>query len=110
MTDPSVDIGVCDHDKFGVHKLTQERPDPHHDPLGVAGVLLVHGHYRHAIGATFRRQVEVHNLRKLLLQYVDKYLVQRYAEHRWLIGVTTRVGAVINSTGSVANAADGEYR
>ena len=38
---------VVDYDdELGVHKLTQERPDSHHDSFGMARILLFHGNYR----------------------------------------------------------------
>jgi hypothetical protein len=91
-----VDVVVGDDDELGVHELAQEAPDAEHHALGVAGVLLLHADHRHAVGAAFGRQIEIGDLRKLLLQQRHEHLVQRHAEHGRLVGRLAGVGAVVD--------------
>ena len=76
----------------------------------MAGIFLAHGHHRHAVGAALRRQVEIDNLGKLLLQERHKDLVERYSQHRRFIRRTAGIGAVVNRGLAMGYRRDGEYR
>src|SRR5699024_11051901 len=91
-----VDIVVEYHHELGVHELTQETPYSHHHALGVPRVLLLHGHHRHTVGATFRWQIEIDDLGELLTQDRDKDFVERHSQNRRLIRWPTGIGRVIN--------------
>jgi hypothetical protein len=91
-----VDVVVGDDDELGVHELAQEAPQAEHQPLGVAGVGLLDRDHRHAVAAAFGRQVEVDDLRKLLLQDRHEDLVQRHAQHGRLVGRLAGVGGVVD--------------
>ncbi len=73
-------------------------------------VLFLHAHHRHAVGAAFRRQVEIDDFRKLLLQNRHKDFVQRHTENGRLIRRAAGVGTVVNRVFAVGNALDGKYR
>ncbi len=76
----------------------------------MARILLLHGHHRHAVGTTFGRQIEVDDLRELLLQDRHEHLVQCHTENRRLIRRTSGVGAVVDRILAVGDALDGEHR
>ena len=76
----------------------------------MAGVLFFDAHHRHAIGATFRRQIEIDNFGKLLLQERHKHFIQRHAQHRRLIGRFAGVGAVVNRMFTHGDAFHCEHR
>src|SRR5437763_2729046 len=61
-------VVINNDDKFCVHELPQKRPDPHHHPLGVAGIALAYRDDRDPVGAALGRQPEIDDFRKLLLQ------------------------------------------
>jgi hypothetical protein len=105
-----VHVVVHHDDELGVHELAQERPDAQHHPLGVAGILLAHGDHRQPVGAALRRQVEVDDFGKLLLQDRHEHLVQRHAENRRFVRRPAGVGAVIDRLLAVGDAVDGEHR
>ena len=105
-----VDVVIDHNDVFGVHELAQERPHPHHHALGVTGVLLLNAHHRHAIRTAFRRQVKIHNLRKLLLQNRHEHFIQCQAQNRRFIRRSPGVSAVVNRVFAVRNALDGKHR
>ncbi len=71
-------------------------------------VLFAHAHQGDAVRAALRRQIEVDDLRKLLLQNRHEHFVQRHAEHRRLVRRTPGVGAVIDGRVPVGDALDGE--
>ena len=73
-------------------------------------ILLLHAHHRHAVGTAFRRQIEVDDFRKLLLQDRHKDFVQRHAQNGRLIRRTTGVGAVINRVFTMGDAFHGKHR
>ena len=76
----------------------------------MARVLFLHGHYGHAIGATFRGQVKIHDFRELLFQ--DRYedLVHGHAQHSRFIRWPAGVGAVIDRITAVGDALHGKDR
>ncbi len=76
----------------------------------MAGVLFLHRHHSHAIGAAFRRQIKIHNLRKLFLQNGHEYFVKRDAENSGFIRRAAGVGAVINGFATMRNFFYREYR
>ncbi len=76
----------------------------------MARVLFLHGHHRHAVGAAFRGQVEIHDFRELLFQDRHEDFVHGHAQHRRLIRWTPGVGAVIDRIAAVGDALHGEYR
>jgi hypothetical protein len=80
-----------------------------HHALGMARVLLFHGHYSQAIGAAFRRKVEVGDLRKLLLQERHEDLVQRDAQHRRLIRRLAGVRRVVDRVAAQRDPLDREH-
>jgi hypothetical protein len=91
-----VHVVVGHDDELRVHELAQEGPDADHHALGVAGVLLAHADHGHAVGAALRGQVEVDDLRELLLQQRHEDLVQRHTEDRRLVRRASGVGAVVD--------------
>ena len=105
-----VHVVVGDDDHLRVHELTQEAPDAEHHALGVPGVLLFHRHDGEPIAAAFRRQVEVGDLRILLLQERHEHLVQRHAEHRRLVRRLAGVGRVIDRIAPQRDALDRQHR
>ena len=58
----------------------------------------------------FGRQVEVDDLRILLLQDRHEHLVERYAQHRRLVRRLAGVGAVVDRVAAHGDALDGEHR
>ena len=61
----------------------------------MAGILLLHGDDGKPVGTAFRRQIEIDNFRKLLLQDWNEHLVQRHSENRRLVRWPASIGAVI---------------
>ena len=74
----------------------------------MAGILLFHAHHRQAVGAALRRQVEIGDLGKLLLQDGHEDFVERHPEDRRFVGRTAGVGAVVDGLAPVGDALDGE--
>ena len=76
----------------------------------MARVGLADGDDGHAVAAALGRQVEVHDLGKLLLQQRHEHLVEGHAEHgrlvRWLAGV----GGVVDRVAPVGDAVDAKDR
>jgi len=58
----NVDVGVDHDDELGVGELAQVRPDAHHCPPRVAGVLLADRDHGDAVRTRLLRQVEVDDL------------------------------------------------
>ena len=76
----------------------------------MARVLLLHGHHRHAVGTALRRQIEIDDLRKLLLQDRHEDFVHRHAQHRRFVRRAAGVGAVVDRVAAVGNAIHGKHR
>ncbi len=73
-------------------------------------VLLAHAHHRNPVRTAFRRQIEIHDFRKLLCEQRDEYFVQRHAEDRRLVGRLAGVGAVIDRIAAHGDTIDRQHR
>jgi len=76
----------------------------------VTRVALADRHHRHAIAATFGRQVEVGDLGKLALQQRHEQLVHRHSQNRRLVGRLAGVSGVVDRLAAHRHAVDGEHR
>ena len=76
----------------------------------MAGVSLFDRNDGHAVAATFRRQIEIDDLRKLLLQDRHEHLVQRHAQHGGLVGRLAGVGGVVDGAMPVGQPLDAKHR
>ena len=76
----------------------------------MACVLFFHRHHRQAVGAPFRRQIEIDNFRKLFLQDRDEDFIQRHAQHRRLIRRTAGIGRMINRVFTLGNMGNRKHR
>ncbi len=62
----------------------------------MAGIGFLDAHHRDAIGASFRRQPEIHDLGELLLQQRNEHFIQRLAQNAGLIRRPPGEGRKIN--------------
>ena len=76
----------------------------------MARIGLPHADDRHAVAAALRRQIEVDDLRKLLLQDRHEDLVERHPQHRRLVGRLAGVGRVVDRVLAHRQARDLEHR
>ncbi len=77
----------------------------------MAGILLADADQGDAVGAGFRRQVEVHHLREGPAHDRHEDLVQRRGQYRgFVLGRAAHVAAVVDGVAAQAQALDGEHR
>ena len=105
-----VDVLVDHNDEFCVHELTQNAPEPEHDPFGVSGVLFADGDDSQSVAAPFRGQVEVNDFRQLAFKQRYKNLIQGDTQHGRFVGGLAGVGAVVRGVAAHGDALDGEDR
>ena len=107
---PCIDVVVHDYHELGVHELAKVGPNAEHDSLGVTRVGFLHRYDGNAVGAAFRRQIEVDDFWELLLKQWNEDFVERYAQYGRFVWRSTRVGAVVDGRLAHAHALDGEHR
>ncbi len=76
----------------------------------MSGVLLFDADHRHAIAATFRRQIKIHDLGKLFLQQRHEHFVQRDPQHGGFIRRLAGVSGMVDRVTAHGDALYREYR
>ena len=105
----AVDVVIDDYQVFGVAELAQVAPAAQHDAPRVPGVFFFDADHGDAVGAAFRRQVEIDDFRKLFLQQGDIDFVQGGGEDGGLVRRFAEVGAVVDRAVAQGGAFDGKH-
>ena len=105
-----IDVRVDRDEDLGHGELRQQRPEAHHRAPRLAGVALVDGQHRDAVGAGFGREPNVEDFGKLLPEQRLENVEHGIADDRWLVGGAAGERGQIHARLADAHVLQAEYR